>query len=186
MREHNIALLINLPGLTSDPYISMPRPIPMVTVPSRRSCGTKLGVGNSASWQPPRTYTEHRVCINTNCRHRFACVLQSLDLNLQDSSSFHRNGAKFSSFRKKPTSSRSFRNRVSRSLYNSTASSGPASVGDASQVPTVDQQMISSTSLPVFISPATTPGYNKQPTHTTPLSASAPVKNKSKYCRILW
>ncbi|XP_025415824.1 cGMP-specific 3',5'-cyclic phosphodiesterase isoform X1 [Sipha flava] len=110
---------------------------------------------------------------------------KSLDLNLQDSSSFHRNGAKFSSFRKKPTSSRSFRNRVSRSLYNSTASSGSASVSDASQVPTVDQQMISSTSLPVFTSPATTPGYNNQPAHNTSLSSTTPVKNKSKYCRIL-
>ncbi|XP_022172557.1 cGMP-specific 3',5'-cyclic phosphodiesterase isoform X1 [Myzus persicae] len=120
---------------------------------------------------------------------------KSLDLNLDTSAALHRNGAKFSSFRKKPTSSRSFRNRVSRSLYNSTASSGgsasmtsdSAKTSDAAA--TADQHnMISSASLPVFTSPASTPGYSssggKQPTHTPSMSAT-PVKNKSKYCRIL-
>ncbi|KAE9544433.1 hypothetical protein AGLY_001612 [Aphis glycines] len=117
----------------------------------------------------------------------------NLDLNLDTSATFHRNGAKFSSFRKKPTSSRSFRNRVSRSLYNSTASSSvPASMTSDSAKPsdstTAAEQhnMISSASLPVFTSPASTPGYSssKHPAHMPSISAT-PVKNKSKYCRIL-
>ncbi|XP_050437389.1 cGMP-specific 3',5'-cyclic phosphodiesterase isoform X1 [Adelges cooleyi] len=123
---------------------------------------------------------------------------KSLDLNI-DTTTFQRNGAKFSSYRKKPTTSRSFRNRVSRSLYNSSGGGGGGGGGDtgggggstlepsadSGHTPVADgrPQMISSASLPAFTSPASTPGYTKPPA-STPVTAT-PVKNKNKYCQVL-